>query len=88
MRHIVLLAFCLLTVACVAVTGTDWQTRIGHFSLNDARRELGAPESCIGLDDGGSVCSWRASSGKKEMDKLVLTFDQNGQLATANAVQF
>jgi hypothetical protein len=49
---------------------------------------LGAPESCIGLDDGGSVCSWKASSGKNEIDKLVLTFDKNGRLATANAVHF
>jgi hypothetical protein len=83
-----MLAYCLLMAACAGMTGADWQAKIGHFSLDDARRELGAPESCVGLDDGGSACSWTTSSGRDWIDKLVLTFDSKGQLKTANKVHF
>jgi len=83
-----MLAYCLLMAACAGITGTDWQSRIGHVSLDDAMRELGAPESCVGLDEGGSACSWTTSSGRDSIDKLVLTFDSKGQLRTATKVHF
>ena len=81
------LAFVFSMAACATVIEVDWQPRIGHFSLDEARHELGAPESCVGLDDGGNACSWRGSS-VGGMDKLILTFDPKGQLATANKVHF
>ena len=79
-------AFCTLA-ACAGVAQTDWQARIGHSSLEDAKRELGPPESCSGLDDGGTACSWTTSKSKDRIDKLVLTFGRNGQLATATHVR-
>jgi hypothetical protein len=83
-----MIAYCLLMAACAGLAGADWEGRIGHFSLNDAQRELGQPESCVGLDQGGTACSWMVGKGKDWMDKLVLTFDANGQLTTVNRVHF
>jgi hypothetical protein len=86
MRGMALGVWCLLA-ACAGVPQTDWQTRIGHSSLDDVKRELGPPESCSGLDDGGTACSWTTSKSKDRIDKLVLTFGSNGQLATATHVR-
>jgi hypothetical protein len=82
-----------MTVAACASTGgsigqSDWQSKIGHYSLDDAKRELGPPESCVDLDDGGSACSWTRSKGTDVIDRLVLTFDFKKQLSTANDVRF
>jgi len=81
-------AYCLLMAACAGATGADWQARIGHFSLDDATRLLGAPESCAGLDNGGTACSWTTARSGDSIDKLVLTFDPQGTLATADHVHF
>jgi hypothetical protein len=78
--------FCSLA-ACAGAPQTDWQSQIGQTSLDDAKRELGPPESCSGLDDGGTACSWTTSKSKDRIDKLVLTFGRNGQLATATHVR-
>ena len=66
----------------------DWQSRIGQYSLDDATHELGPPESCVDLDDGGSACSWTRSKGTDLIDRLVLTFDLKKRLATASDVRF
>ena len=88
MRRIAVVAFLMLLVACAGTAGNaDWQGRIGQYSLDDARRELGSPESCVGLDNGGTACSWTTSKGEA-IDKLVLTFGPAGKLATANDVHF
>jgi len=82
-------ATCLiLLAACAGTRQTDWQTRIGHDSLNDVTRELGRPESCIGLDDGGTACSWLTAKNTEGIEKLILTFSPNGKLATSNQVRF
>lgn len=78
---------CLVLAACAQMVVPDWQQRIGHFSLDEAKQNLGAPESCVNLDHGGKACSWRAS-GRGTSDRLVLTFDATGQLATADTVHF
>jgi hypothetical protein len=56
--------------------------------LDDAKCDLGVPESCVGLDDGGTACSWTTSKGRETIDKLVLTFNPVSQLTTANNVHF
>lgn len=88
LRHIALAACLMLVAACAESAGkTNWQARIGHDSLDDIKRELGPPESCVGLDDGGTACSWTRSVGKDVIDKLILTFDQRQRLATADEVR-
>jgi hypothetical protein len=49
--------FCLAMAACAQLAVADWQKRIGHFSLDEAQQNLGAPESCVNLDHGGKACS-------------------------------
>ena len=84
-----IVTFLALLAACAGGGVTsDWHARIGEYSLNDTKRELGSPESCVGLDDGGTVCSWTLSKGKEGVDKLVLTFGPDDKLATANNVRF
>jgi len=81
----------MLWAACTEGAGsigkTDWQSRIGQYSLDDVKRELGPPESCVDLDDGGTACSWTTSKGIESIDRVILTFDSRKQLATANDVR-
>ena len=77
-----------LIAGCTGVAQTDWQTKVGRYSLDDVKRELGRPESCIGLDDGGTACSWLTARDRDSVEKLVLTFSPNGTLATSNQVRF
>jgi hypothetical protein len=77
-----------LLTACASTADTDWQTKIGRYSLDDVKREIGQPESCTDLDDGGTVCSWLRRKNQEGIDKLVLTFGTNGKLATSNQVHF
>jgi hypothetical protein len=77
-----------LIAGCAGTAQSDWQTRVGRYSLDDVTRELGRPESCIGLDDGGTACSWLTARDRDSMDKLILTFSANGILATSNHVRF
>jgi hypothetical protein len=82
-----------MVLLCVAACGggssrTDWQARIGHASLDEVSRDLGPPESCVALDDGGSACSWRRSASKDVISKLIFTFDERNRLATVNEVRF
>lgn len=85
MRSVALVAGMALLCACAAQK--DWQSRVGNYSLDEAKRELGPPESCVDLDDGGTACSWTMSKGSRSIDKLILTFDPNERLATANDVR-
>jgi hypothetical protein len=77
----------LLSGCASGIEKNDWEHKIGHYSLDDAKRELGSPESCVGLDDGGTACSWPMRNAEKG-GKLVLTFGPTGQLATASDAHF
>ncbi len=83
-----MLAYCLMMAACASLTGADWEARIGRFSLEETIQILGVPENCADLDDGGTACSWTMSRGADWLDKLVLTFDAKGRLATADKIHF
>ena len=88
MERLVLATFLVLSPACIGTGEHDWQPKIGLYSVDDAKRELGHPESCIGLDDGGTACSWTTAKSRDGIDKLILTFASNGKLATFNNVHF
>ena len=91
MRWPIFVSCLILLTACTERGGgirkTDWQSRIGHYSLDDAKRELGLPESCVDLDHGGSACSWTTSKERKWIERLILTFDLKKQLASADTVR-
>ena len=78
MERLALAACLALSTACVSTAERDWQPKIGLYSMDDAKRELGHPESCIGLDDGGTACSWTAAKSREGMDKLILTLGRTG----------
>ncbi len=91
MRWPILVGCLIMLNACtegaVSIRKPDWPSRIGHYSLDDAKRELGPPESCIDLDHGGSACSWTTSKDREWIKRLILTFDLKNQLASANTVR-
>ena len=82
MKFLSIVAFLMLLAGCAGDSAPD------HYTLDDAKRDLGVPESCVGLDDGGTACSWTTSKGRETIDKLVLTFNPASQLTTANNVRF
>jgi hypothetical protein len=88
MTRLEIAAFLVLSTACVGTVESNWQPRIGLFSMEDAKRELGHPESCVRLDDGGTACSWPTAKHQDGTEKLILTFGSNGKLATFNDVRF
>ena len=91
LRWPIAVAYVMMLAACTnagSLGKPDWQSRIGQYTLDDAKRELGPPESCVDLDDGGSACSWTTSKGPDLIDRLILTFDLKKQLATANDIRF
>lgn len=68
----------LLLVAIAVGAGTEWVSRNPPYSIDQAHAEHGEPDECQ-LIEGGQVCSWSTSSGRK-WDKLILTFDDRGVL--------
>jgi hypothetical protein len=88
MNRLTCIILMVLIAGCAGTVQTDWQTKVGRYSLNDVTRELGRPESCIGLDDGGTACSWLTARDRDNIDKLILTFSPNGTLVTSNHVRF
>jgi starvation-inducible outer membrane lipoprotein len=88
MKFLAIVALATGLAACAGVNQkSQWQGRIGQDSLEDATRALGAPESCVGLDGGGTVCSWTKAKGQDWIEKRVLTFDAQGRLATMDDVR-
>ena len=57
-----LLAFMLLAVGC-ATPRTDWNSRVGHYSYDDAITELGVPDRSATLTDGTTVAEWLRTRG-------------------------
>ena len=88
MKRLACATFLMVLTACVSTAERDWQPKIGRYSVDDVKRELGHPESCVSLDDGGTACSWATAKGREGIDKLVLTFGSNGKLATFNNIHF
>lgn len=52
----------LLLVAC-ATQRIDWNTRVGHYTYDDAIRELGVPDRYATLSDGSIVAEWLQARG-------------------------
>ena len=50
---------------CASKPTPDWNQRIGHFTFDDAVRELGPPVSSIRLQDGSNVAEWFLKHGSQ-----------------------
>lgn len=53
----------LLLVAC-ATQHIDWNTRVGHYTYDDAIKELGVPDRYATLSDGSIVAEWLQGRGR------------------------
>ena len=62
--------------------GTNWEARVGNYSIDDAKQEYGPPNGCARLDNQQTVCAWTLKFGRPYFDKLILTFDKNGRLVS------
>src|ERR1700722_18358595 len=64
----------LFLVGC-ATTGTpavDWNSRVGNYTFDQAKAELGAPTLVTKTPEAGPVCNWltRANPGTPGMDTV------------------
>jgi hypothetical protein len=55
---LLLAALVLMNAGCASTPKPDWDQRVGHYSYDDAVRELGPPVGSTKLDDGTTVAEW------------------------------
>ncbi len=63
MKAFVSLMGALLLLAACATTQIDWNSRVGHYSYDEAVTELGVPDRSATLSDGTTVCEWLTARG-------------------------
>ena len=49
---------CLLSAGCQSTSGTDWSSRVGNYTYDQAVAELGPPEKTEPLGNGGVEAVW------------------------------
>ncbi len=76
------LVIALALVGLAGCAGTNWEARVGNYSIDDAKQEYGSPDGCARLDNQQTVCAWTLKFGRTYIDKLILTFDKNGRLVS------
>jgi hypothetical protein len=54
-----------LGTGCASKPKVDWDQRIGHFTFDDAVRELGPPVASTKLQDGSTVAEWFLKYGSQ-----------------------
>ena len=64
MRAIMCLALLLAGSGCESYGKADWKSRIGHYTYDDAVKELGPPEAKETTSDGTLVVQWLTSYGQ------------------------
>jgi hypothetical protein len=84
----VAIPFCALLMVAVLVgsgCATDpWKKRVGSLTFEEAVRELGPPEGSMKLKSGLTTYSWYIPSAWGALDKVILTFDESGNLVDGN----
>lgn len=70
----------ILAAGPVGCRSVDWDSRVGNYTYDDAVRDYGPPDNSEALGNGSRVSSWTTSVGRNWIDKLILTFDENGVL--------
>ena len=76
------LVIALALAGLAGCAGTNWEARVGIYSIDDAKREYGPPDGCARLDNQQTLCAWTLKFGRTYIDKLILTFDKNGHLVS------
>jgi hypothetical protein len=57
-KRIVLAALALLLFAGCVTQKIDWSARVGHYTYNEAVKELGPPNKSAKLSNGATVAEW------------------------------
>ena len=55
---LLLAALVMMNPGCASTPKPDWDQRVGHYTYDDAVRELGPPVGSTPLDDGTTVAEW------------------------------
>lgn len=55
---LMLVVACLGWMGCKSTPKVDWESRIGHFTYDQAVTELGPPDKTATLSDGKKVVDW------------------------------
>ncbi len=58
-----LLAGLLFAAGCATNPKINWDGRVGHFSFDQAVREMGPPDKSARLQDGSQVAEWLTQRG-------------------------
>ena len=48
----------MMNAGCASTPKPDWDQRVGHYTYDEAVRELGPPVGSTRLDDGTTVAEW------------------------------
>ena len=73
----------LLVLFFTGCASTNWDSRVGSYTNDQAILEYGPPDNKSQLSDGQVVYSWTTAHGLNWTDKLIMTFSQNGRLISA-----
>jgi hypothetical protein len=57
------LLFALLLASCASTPTVDWNSRVGNYTLTQARTDLGPPSESHTLPDGGTSAEWLTRLG-------------------------
>jgi hypothetical protein len=55
---LVLAAIVMMNAGCASTPKPNWDQRVGHYTYDEAVRELGPPVGSTRLDDGTTVAEW------------------------------
>jgi hypothetical protein len=45
-------------IGCASTPKVDWDSRVGHYTFQDAQKELGEPKQVLRFNDGTRVAEW------------------------------
>lgn len=71
----------LMTMGC---STNSWNKKVGQLTYEEAVMEYGPPDSSAQLKSGLTTYSWYSPSAWGAVDKIILTFDENGTLVSGN----
>ena len=87
-KTMVYLAIMATLAVITGCASTNWQSKIGSYTYEDAVREYGPPDNVQALSNGDQVYSWTTSIGRNWIDKLILVFNSDGVLKSGTEKRF
>jgi hypothetical protein len=79
MKWLIFILTAFLISGCASV---NWDSRVGKYTNDQAITDYGPPDSQSKLSNGHIVYSWITGQGRNWTDKIILTFNKQGQLVS------